>query len=1709
MTITAATITAVSGSKWVWRPRWTGWTTTPQSRPTFCHCEIHDDYKTDDPPPAEHPRPLRRRSRQQSSFGPSKFALAIITMLMLLATAIEDVRALGFFELQILEIENYRGQLATGECCGSDSSSSAQQQPSSAQRNTLQCTGAPQCNTLFQVCLREYQSRQQQQLQPAGGSSSSALAGGRVVIGEDDSSATGSNHHQTPNSHLHHCSFGNVTSPVLGGNSFTLGGDAAAAVSDTNSPADVSNRGAAGGNLALQFTFSWTRSFTLVLQAMDYNNYTGLMSVIEEATYSGILLPGNEWKALSHLGHTARMAYRVRVRCDRNYYGQNCTKLCKPRDDRFGHYTCGDTDGRKECIPGWQGETCDKAVCKTGCNPVHGHCANPGGCECRKGWQGELCDQCMTYPGCKHGYCNGTSWQCICDVNWGGILCDQDLNYCGTHEPCLNGGTCKSTAPDRYTCTCPEGFGGANCDVVLNPCATEPCANGGKCRTVDAVTASVGAGASGSGTAGGGAPMFGSVAQSTPLLVPKQFHCDCRPGWMGSTCNTEIDECATQPPRCLNGGSCIDLVADWRCVCADDRWRGRRCEIDVDECERQHRERQSAVVEQQCGPNAVPCRTTGGGSNVAATTECVCRRGWTTAAAMTTSRDGHNGTLAAALACTVNVDDCAGPEVKCANGGTCLDLIGGYTCACPVGFTGRNCRTQIDPCGGDSESGVAGGGNPCKNGGECVPSRRWRGGGGSGMSAKQQQQQQTYSCICPLGYSGENCEIDRDHCTPNPCRNGGQCLNTPDDYYCQCSGDGWSWHGKNCTVPADGGIAGATKSTASTTTTTPIIARTTTTTTTTAAPTTTTTTTVASTRPPSTPPLQRSTAITPVATIRRPGAGLSGTTTWRQQQKQYGDEDDDITRVSTVANADQQQFDDDGASVMCGGGRHRRKHWIADDGCNECKCSSKSAMVDNVDDKSAVMSCTNMWCGPATFDCLSGVMPCTGTNQVCVPIIDDMDDEELLEDDLEKRGETDGTVAAVDTLLLWRQCLRPPCGGVDADRDRDDVRLRYGYDDDGSQDDHSAYVAVGSWPRRRRRGQCATTLVEDSDVDDDGDDDDEDGSPTTVWPSVVQHCLPNGVASDKRHQQHRRRRSDACGRLRITLDPARLRRGTRVSAVCHSLRRLLAREWVRSGDDDDLGQENDVEYRRNRVYVMCEAAEDQRENNDDDRISGSGTGSSGNNRRRRRRRRVTVRVSLAIVTDKQQQHQYQRRITATAAEDDDVNVAAVVGRAVQTLYKRLNGGTVTGSTVTSTKKVQTTGHRLRPTLNGGVDDYDDAAALAFLTAAVVDVSLGGGATGESHSTPVPANASGSSNEDYRHYYYYYWTIGVACGALATVLAAAAFLLLRFRSSSRRKTNGAQTTLDSSSTVVDPSVAGGDSLMLSLVRRQNEENLKRLVTGGNRVAVTAAGGDYGGSGCGRNNLSAGSSLSCSRVSIVHPLCNVTSADDGSSPELQRKQNLNSGGDVEGMNVDDEKSGEKTTNIASPPIAAVRSIAVAVPRQQQQQQQIPQQTQQQQQQQHRPLAAAAPQPLAPQPLLLCKKTLNVDNEQRRQLQLMQQQRQQQPPIHQQHQPIHQQHPLPLHHQQQQLQRAHQPHQLSVHQQQHQQQQVAAQQFNRHNRGDVLNQQVQPNQQQYHNQQQQQHYTASLLHSIPTNNNNNNNHDSEGGEDEAAPPSLTVLV
>lgn len=227
-----------------------------------------------------------------------------------------------------------------------------------------------------------------------------------------------------------------------------------------------------------------------------------------------------------------------------------------------------------------------------------------------------------------------------------------------------------------------------------------------------------------------------------------------------------------------------------------------------------------------------------------------------------------------------------------------------------------------------------------------------------------------------------------------------------------------------------------------------------------------------------------------------------------------------------------------------------------------------------------------------------------------MPIVDDMEEEELMDEDLEKH--TGFSAATVDSLTLWRKCLRSPCvgssgGSVGLDRDKDDVRLRYGYDDEDDTDateevgSDSAYLAVGPWSRNRRPGQCVTAVQ-------------EDGSQliTSVWPSVVRKCGPNV-------DNHRR----GCGRLRVTLDSTRLRRGTRVSAVCHSLRRLLARTWIR---DDEVT--NDGQHReQNRVYIMCEKIASANDNDDINHGRNIKTNNKGSSHRRLRRH-ITIMVSV-------------------------------------------------------------------------------------------------------------------------------------------------------------------------------------------------------------------------------------------------------------------------------------------------------------------------------------------------------------------------------------------------------------------------------------------------------------------------------------------------
>ncbi|XP_071498142.1 fibropellin-3-like [Diadema antillarum] len=61
--------------------------------------------------------------------------------------------------------------------------------------------------------------------------------------------------------------------------------------------------------------------------------------------------------------------------------------------------------------------------------------------------------------------------------------------------------------------------------------------------------------------------------------------------------------------------------------------------------------------------------------------------------------------------------------------------------------------------------------NPCQNGGTCL----------DGFF--------DYSCMCPAGYSGSNCETDIDECMSDPCMNGGTCIDGINGFTCMCALD--------------------------------------------------------------------------------------------------------------------------------------------------------------------------------------------------------------------------------------------------------------------------------------------------------------------------------------------------------------------------------------------------------------------------------------------------------------------------------------------------------------------------------------------------------------------------------------------------------------------------------------------------------------------------------------------------------------------------------------------------------------------------------------------------------------------------------------------------------------------------------------------------------------------------------------------------------
>lgn len=510
--------------------------------------------------------------------------------LLLLAVLWPQQRAAGsgIFQLRLQEFANERGMLANGRPC------------------------EPGCRTFFRICLKHYQA----------------------TFSEGP------------------CTFGNVSTSVLGTNSFVI--------RDKNS-------GSGRNPLQLPFNFTWPGTFSLNIQAWhtpgdDLRPETSPgNSLISQIIIQGSLAVGKNWKPDEQNDTFTRLRYAYRVVCSDNYYGDSCSRLCKKRDDHFGHYEC-QPDGSLSCLPGWTGKYCDQPICLSGCHEQNGYCSKPDECNCRPGWQGPLCNECIPHNGCRHGTCT-IPWQCACDEGWGGLFCDQDLNYCTHHSPCKNGSTCSNSGPRGYTCTCLPGYTGEHCELELSKCASNPCRNGGSCKDQE-----------------------------------NNYHCLCPPGYYGQHCEHSTLTCADSP--CFNGGSCRERNqgASYACECPPN-FTGSNCEKKVDRC------------------TSNPCANGGQCLNRGPSRTCRCRPGFTgthcelhisdcarsPCAHGGTCHDLENGPVCTCPAgfsgrrCEVRITNDACASGPCFNGATCYTGLSpnNFVCNCPYGFVGSRCEFPV------------------------------------------------------------------------------------------------------------------------------------------------------------------------------------------------------------------------------------------------------------------------------------------------------------------------------------------------------------------------------------------------------------------------------------------------------------------------------------------------------------------------------------------------------------------------------------------------------------------------------------------------------------------------------------------------------------------------------------------------------------------------------------------------------------------------------------------------------------------------------------------------------------------------------------------------------------------------------------------------------------------------------------------------------
>lgn len=133
--------------------------------------------------------------------------------------------------------------------------------------------------------------------------------------------------------------------------------------------------------------------------------------------------------------------------------------------------------------------------------------------------------------------------------------------------------------------------------------------------------------------------------------INSTYSCYCIDGYTGVQCQTNWDECWSDP--CQNGGTCIDGIASYNCSCPNG-FVGNDCEVNYNECD------------------SNPCHNNGTCLDLNNGYVCQCE-------------PGYSGVY-----CELDIAVCNNTgEERCANGGTCIEGPGfAFYCKCKPGKFG-------------------------------------------------------------------------------------------------------------------------------------------------------------------------------------------------------------------------------------------------------------------------------------------------------------------------------------------------------------------------------------------------------------------------------------------------------------------------------------------------------------------------------------------------------------------------------------------------------------------------------------------------------------------------------------------------------------------------------------------------------------------------------------------------------------------------------------------------------------------------------------------------------------------------------------------------------------------------------------------------------------------------------------------------------------